>query len=142
MSIKFTEKRYDFLKKEASNLLSMTKNNNPFYIAVLLKIDCIICKLNENLPSFLFDNVIYINQALDDYSKRIVCAHELGHFILHKQTNAFELFYAGEENITEFEANLFVKEIMPQVFAKQDINDFEYISDFNKYVESKIRFIK
>ena len=32
-------------------------------------------------------HVIYINNELDEYNRRFVCAHELGHFFLHRHMN-------------------------------------------------------
>ena len=31
--------------------------------------------------------VIYINEALDEQQQKIVCAHELGHLVMHKDCN-------------------------------------------------------
>lgn len=32
-------------------------------------------------------NIIYINQDLDEHQQRLVCAHELGHYLMHRGLN-------------------------------------------------------
>lgn len=142
MKESLTKERYNILKEKASKLLSLSSNHNPFYLSKILGIEVKTEFLEENVPGFILDDVIYISNKIDSYSKKIVCAHELGHYILHDNVDSFKLFYAGKESIIEFEANLFVKEIMPQVFARAKWNNFEYITDFNEYVESQIRFLE
>lgn len=52
------------------------------------------------------DNMImYINCNLSKKSKEIICAHELGHALLHDNTGNY--FHGGDIE-KEFEANLFV----------------------------------
>ena len=137
-----TEDRYKFLKREAHKLLNLSSNNNPFYLAKALKMNINICSLKDELKGFILDNSIYINDKLDLYSQKIICAHELGHYILHRNLNAFELFDTDTESITEFEANLVAKEIMPQMFSRIYMNENKYVSDFNKFIENQIRFSK
>ena len=67
---------------------------------------------------YLFENgsrYIVINEALDNITKTVVCAHELGHDMLHRELSAGgirenTLFLSG--NKTEREANLFAAEIL------------------------------
>ena len=53
--------------------------------------------------------VIAVNQSLDDNTKKIVCAHELGHHILHSRTaqSCRELRFDSKAGILEREANIF-----------------------------------
>lgn len=37
---------------------------------------------------FQRNHIIYIDENLSDSEKRFVCAHELGHMLLHKKANA------------------------------------------------------
>lgn len=53
---------------------------------------------------------IVVNEALDDVMKRVVCAHELGHDVLHRELSENGLRESTlflETNRTELEANLF-----------------------------------
>lgn len=73
---------------------------------------------------------IIINQALDDIVARTVCAHELGHDMLHRELSAGgirenTLFLAN--NKTEREANLFAAEIL--VTDREALSVLEYAPD-------------
>lgn len=67
---------------------------------------------------YIFENncrYIVINEELDDITKGVVCAHELGHDTLHRKLSVGgirenTLFLAN--NKTEREANLFASEIL------------------------------
>ena len=67
---------------------------------------------------YIYENgkrYIVVNSALSPILKRTVCAHELGHDMLHRELSAGgirenTLFLAG--NKTEREANLFAAEIL------------------------------
>ncbi len=53
---------------------------------------------------------IVVNEALDDVMKRVVCAHELGHDVLHRELSESGIRESTvflETNRTELEANLF-----------------------------------
>lgn len=67
---------------------------------------------------YLFENgvrYIVINESLDEVTKAVVCAHELGHDMLHRELSEGgirenTLFLSS--NKTEREANLFAAEIL------------------------------
>ena len=50
-----TEERYNFLKREAHKLLNLSTNNNPFYLAKVLKININICSLKDELKGFILE---------------------------------------------------------------------------------------
>lgn len=58
--------------------------------------------------------LIHINNKLDEHSQRFVCAHELGHAILHPKSNTPFLrnntFYSVDK--IEVEANTFAVELL------------------------------
>ncbi len=67
---------------------------------------------------------IVINDALDEMTSRVVCAHELGHDMMHRELSVggireSTMFLDG--NKTEREANLFAAELL--------INDKDIISE-------------
>lgn len=136
---KLTKERYSFIKRKAELLLNSSNNKNPFYLAKAFGVPVVICPFATKLSGFIADNIIYINSNLDAYSKKIVCAHELGHYMLHKNTD--ELFDSNGNTFTEFEANLFIKILMPQVFSKVNTKKINSITDFNKYVENQINYL-
>ncbi|MGM9571244.1 MAG: ImmA/IrrE family metallo-endopeptidase [bacterium] len=71
------------------------RTNNPFEIADLLDIILIECKLGPELRGtyhyYKRQKIIYINEDYEEASKRITCAHELGHGILHPRENTMFL---------------------------------------------------
>lgn len=93
---------------------------DPFRIARELKIKIIYFSAarQKGFSQIISRNVfIYINQNLSPAMQRMVCAHELGHALLHK-----EYLKSGKEmlhmelfdmtNITEYEANVFAAELL------------------------------
>lgn len=67
---------------------------NPFRIAK--EMDAIILKVplkgvNGFYHRYLDQDLIYINEDLSEEEQYIVCAHELGHLVLHKDINSIFL---------------------------------------------------
>lgn len=57
----------------------------------------------EGLPA-----IISINDDYDDFSKRLLCAHELGHALLHdNMVNSFAVNRKNAQTNLELEANMF-----------------------------------
>jgi len=73
--------------------------------------------------------IIHINENLDHYLKRQVCAHELGHAVLHKSINSFfwDKCTFMLTNKIEVEANLFAAELL--------IKDDDIISNYGHNLE-------
>ncbi|OQM47502.1 hypothetical protein B6A27_00195 [Anoxybacillus sp. UARK-01] len=66
------------------------KTNNPFEIAENRNIIIRYFPLGQTLGFYMKNarhQVITINSDINDYLKKFVCAHELGHAILHKDEN-------------------------------------------------------
>lgn len=80
---------------------------------------------------YLFENgrrYIVINDDLDKITKAVVCAHELGHDMLHRELSEEgirenTLFLSG--NKTEREANLFAAEVL--------ISDEDILGEISEY---------
>ena len=72
---------------------------------------------------------IFINNNLSDEMKRIVCAHELGHALLHRQLcrnmknqtiQEYEIF--DIRSTTEYEANIFAAELL---IDEEELTEYE-----------------
>ncbi len=143
---RLTKERYMYILSKATELLTLSNNKHPFALAKILNVQIRLAPLVDNVPGFLENSIpnhsatIYINSLIDSYSQKIVCAHELGHLLLHNAEDSYQLFDADINAISEFEANLFVQLLLPQVFARTSTKDFKTISDFNKFVSSQIHF--
>jgi Zn-dependent peptidase ImmA (M78 family) len=76
--------------KLAKNLIKKYNTNNPFEICDYLNYIVIQTPLTGVRGFYQFfekNNIIYVDKDLDCHIKNFVCAHELGHSIMHKGTN-------------------------------------------------------
>ena len=78
----------DEIANRANQLTKRFATRDPFEIAENLGINVFFTKELTTLKGMYFvmkrNRYIYINDNLDERSKRIVCAHELGHDQLHR----------------------------------------------------------
>ncbi len=61
------------------------------------------------------ESYIVLNEELDDVMKKVVCAHELGHDVLHRELSEGGMRESTlflESNRTELEANLFAASLL------------------------------
>lgn len=65
---------------------------------------------------------IFVSPELDDYEKRLVCAHELGHALLHPEINLFYTVFPVEKY--ERQANEFAVNYL-LMGAKVDYPDYD-----------------
>ena len=95
-----------------NKLIDKYKTNNPFEICDAL--DYIVLQVSLiGVRGFYqyYDNsnIIYINLNLPEQVKKFVCAHELGHALMHKDVNAIYLDTRTflKTSIYERQANIF-----------------------------------
>ena len=90
------------------------KTNDPFEIAAKLGITILHRKdifkgfTAQTIKCSGYPTIISINDNYTDFSKKILCAHELGHALLHE--NCINHFAVTSQNVAtsvEQEANLF-----------------------------------
>lgn len=102
-------------------LLRRYGTSAPFELADCLGITILECqdfKLQKGAFKIILNNCfIFINANLSTEMKKLVCAHELGHALLHRPLGKtdtglmkFELF--DITNTTEYEANLFAANLL------------------------------
>ena len=90
---------------------------------------------------------IHINNNLSDDDKRYTMAHELGHFILHKNSNLHFLRRISRVPLSrqEIEADLFVSYFVVSDKETKEINNITYISESFKIdyriCEERIKYI-
>lgn len=73
-----------------SKIVKKYKSNNPYKIAKIKGIVLLYADLGETLGFYFYDSrikFININNKLDENLQRFVCAHELGHAMLHPKSN-------------------------------------------------------
>ncbi len=100
----------------------------PFEIADFYSIDYHFIKLEGEIPSYLTYSLgvgdIFISDRYrkESFEAKILCAHELGHFFLHKNevwtmNNDYLVECMPESTLKEYEANVFTIFLMPQIMV-------------------------
>ncbi|MDV6377715.1 ImmA/IrrE family metallo-endopeptidase [Sporosarcina sp. GW1-11] len=80
-----------YIKKKIEALTKKYKTNCPFQLAQSKGILVQYADLGETLGFYFQSNriqIININYNLQQHEQRFVCAHELGHAVLHSKANA------------------------------------------------------
>ncbi|MEC1744162.1 ImmA/IrrE family metallo-endopeptidase [Schinkia azotoformans] len=78
------------INETVSSLYKKYKTNNPFELCAILGIIIQYADLGDTLGFYMQANrikMITIHNNLEEYLIRFVCAHELGHAILHPRAN-------------------------------------------------------
>ena len=103
------------IKEIVQTLIKEHKTRSPFKICNNLKINVIFSSELPNkvnglyLNSIDYGKIILINSSLKDGKRDKVCAHELGHAILHSNINSINYHknFDGELARFEMEADMF-----------------------------------
>lgn len=80
------------IKFRVLNLIAKYNTKNPFKLSKKLSIEIIFEDLGDTkgfYKKILRNKFIFINSELTEFEQKLVCAHELGHAILHS-TRRFE----------------------------------------------------
>lgn len=106
-------------KKLVTALVKKYKTFDPFLLCDYLNIIVRYANLGKTRGIYVYNKrnrFITINENLSDQEQRIVCAHELGHAMLHDKTNriymASIMFTRPEKE--ELEANTFAAHLLIQ----------------------------
>lgn len=117
------------IKRLADSLVRKYNTRNPFEIISNLNVIVVFYPLRGIKGFYQYfqrNNIIYINERLSDKEKMFVCAHELGHMLLHKNTNA--IFMDSRTNLNtskyELEADKFAMNLLISDFDIE--NSLEY----------------
>ena len=104
------------IKKIVNSLVKKHKSRNPFEIIKGLNVILVPVPLEGVRGFYQYfqrNNIIYIDDSLPEHEQILVCAHELGHMLLHKKANAlFMDTYTGINTKYEKEADLFAMELL------------------------------
>jgi len=106
------------IEKIVSKLIKKYKTNDPIELADCLHCTVILKELDPSVRGFYQyfqrNKIMYINNSLSEHEQKIVCAHELGHAILHTKLNI--LFLESNTHFIksryEIEANTFAAELL------------------------------
>lgn len=94
------------IKRLVDSLVRKYKTRNPFEIIDDLNVIVVFYPLQGVKGFYQYfqrNNTIYIDESLSDNEKLFVCAHELGHMLLHKKANAIFMDSRTQLNTTKYE---------------------------------------
>lgn len=105
------------IKSIANRLVRFYKSRDPFEIVKAMNIILVFYPLEGVRGFYQYfqrNNIIYIDERLSEMEKKFVLAHELGHMILHKKSNAIFMDTRTHFNTSkyEMEANLFAMHLL------------------------------
>lgn len=122
------------IKKKADSLVRKHQTRNPFEIIQGMNVIVVfapLCGVRGFYQYFQRNNIIYINENLPEHEKKFVCAHELGHMLLHKKANA--LFMDSRTHL-----NTHRYEVEADMFAMDLLIDDDMIAEYKPYTVDQI----
>ena len=105
------------IRQRVDKLVRLHQTRNPFEIIKGMNVILIFHPL-EGIRGFYQyfqrNNIIYIDENLPKSEQIFVCAHELGHMVLHKDSNALFMDSRTHLNVDsyEIEVNKFAIELL------------------------------
>ncbi|MFD5264444.1 ImmA/IrrE family metallo-endopeptidase [Bacillus wiedmannii] len=105
------------IKENVLNIVEKYQTTDPFKIARQKEITVLYADLGNTLGfynTYKRFKFIHINNQIDEITQRFVCAHELGHAVLHPKANTpflrNQTFFSVDR--LEIEANTFAVELL------------------------------
>lgn len=127
----------------AQDIKNSWHTNDPYKIAerlgivVLHRDNCIKDFTAQTIKFDGYPTIISINNAYTDFSKKVLCAHELGHALLHEDcVNHFAITSKNVTNNVEQEANLFAIALLSNGSLDNDLAI--PLSNMNNYLLKSI----
>lgn len=105
------------IKQKANSLARKYNSRNPLEIIENLNVILVYYPLKDVRGFYQFfqrNNIIYIDDNLPENEQIVACAHELGHMLLHKNSNALFMDTRTHFVTTKYEneANTFAAELL------------------------------
>lgn len=120
-------------------------SRDPYEIAKSMNVILVFCPLIDVrgfYQHFQRNNIIYIDETLPRNEQLFVCAHELGHMLLHKKTNFIYMDAKTHLNTNryEIEANKFAIELLisDDIFIENRDYTLDQLSILTGYSENLI----
>lgn len=117
------------IKAKANQLVRKYKTRNPFEIIKGMNVILVFYPLHGIRGFYQYfqrNNIIYIDESLSDNDKALVLAHELGHMMLHKKSNAIFM-----DTRTQFKTSKY--EIEANKFAMELLISDEFLEENKRY---------
>ena len=112
----------------ARDIKETWQTNDPYKIAERLGI--VVLDRDTNIKDFTaqtikvagYPTIISINNAYSEFSRKVLCAHEVGHALLHEDcVNHFAITSKNVASNVELEANLFAIALLTDDFIDDDL---------------------
>ena len=105
------------IRNLAKSIVIKYDSRNPFDIAKSSGALLVFAPLKEIRGFYQYiqrNSIIYVDSGLSEHEQKFVCAHELGHMLLHKKSNTMYMDTKTflNSNKYENEANLFAIELL------------------------------
>ena len=109
----------EYIQNVSNKLIKKFDTRDPFQLCQAIGVEVFYADLGslKGMYKYLKKNrFAVINENLDPFTKTLVCAHELGHDILHqnlaRKVCLQEFIHYDMKSRPEYEANLFASEIL------------------------------
>lgn len=105
------------IKARVNKLVLKYKTRDPFEMIKGMNVILVFYPLDGVRGFYQYfqrNNIIYIDETLSDHDKAFVLAHEIGHMILHKKSNAIFMDSRTQFRTSKYEneANKFAIELL------------------------------
>lgn len=125
------------VKKLADSLVKKHQTRDPFEIIRGMNVILVFTSLVDTRAFYQYfqrNNIIYIDENLSHHEKTFECAHEMGHMLLHRKTNAIFM-----DTRTGFNTNKFEKEA--DSFAVNLLIGDETLIEYQGYNTEQLSYI-
>ncbi len=136
----------DDIRKLANSLAKKYQSRNPFEIIQGMNTILVFAPLIDVRGFYQYfqrNNIIYIDEHLPEYEQKFVCAHELGHMLMHRKENTVFMDTRTYLKTTpyETEADKFAMELLVpnEIILENCRNTTEQLSRLTGYSEELIR---
>ena len=105
------------IKERVNKLVRKYKTRDPFEMIKGMNVILVFYPLDGVRGFYQYfqrNNIIYIDETLSEHDKAFVLAHEIGHMILHKKSNAIFMDSRTQFRTSKYEneANKFAIELL------------------------------
>ena len=134
------------IRKLANSLAQKYRSRNPFEIIQGMNVILVFAPLINVRGFYQYfqrNNIIYIDDHLPEHEQKFVCAHELGHMLMHRKENAVFMDAKTYLKTTpyETEADKFAVELLVpnEIILENRQGTTKQISRLTGYSEELIR---
>ena len=125
------------IKARVDKLVRKYKTRDPFEMIKGMNVILVSYPLDGVRGFYQYfqrNNIIYIDETLSDHDKMFVLAHEIGHMILHRKSNAIFM-----DTRTQFKTSRYETEA--DKFAMELLISDDSLSEYNEYTIDQLSLV-